>query len=676
MHRWLLTAVAILALQAGRPALAEPADIAFTGALPPVTDAENAILAQLRTEGTSLRAALDAYRGRDLAVGDRLAARFSDPVERAVLEAMAIRFNPVPSERIRAFLAAEPDWPGRALLGRRLEERLLAERATPAEVRAFFGAREPETGAGRIALALALAGTERERAVRLARAAWLGDAMGDALEERLLAAFGDAFDRRDHHLRSEMLIFRGSTASGLKSAARAGDDYGLLAKARIAAARGRGKAVDKALGAVPSSLRAEPAYRFARAQVLKRKGEHEAAAKELIAARADAATGDAWWQERRFLARELLDEGKPALAYALIKAHTAQSPAHLVEAEFFAGWVALQFLNRPGDAALHFARADLAATTPISTARVDYWLGRAAEADDRMPDAIAAYAKAADAGITYYGQLARGRLGLPETAIRAARRLDGPQMTAFAASRPVQALHRLKAAGAEDTLAMLYRDFAQSLDTEESLSALAAIAHQQRDATAALAIGKIATQRGFALDEEAFPTFGVPNVATAGAVDPAMVFAIARQESAFAVDARSHAGARGLMQLMPATAQATARQIGVKFELERLTSDGAYNARIGAAHLADLMRDWRGNYILTFASYNAGPGNVRKWVQTYGDPRDGRTDPIDWVERIPFGETRNYVQRVIENLKVYRHRLEGHRVVLSEADLQFGARSR
>ncbi len=676
MHRWLTFAAA--AALAGLTVVSARAqgDVAIAISVPPVGDAGATILAQLKAEGTSLRAALDSYRSRDVATGDRLAARFADPVERALLEAMAVRFNAVSSERIRAFLAAQPDWPGRAMLERRLEERLLWERAAPAEVRAFFQWREPQTGAGRVALALALAGIDRGRGAGLARAAWLTEPLSDGIEERILAVYGEEIGRREHHLRSEMLIFRGSSGSALRAAARAGDDYTLLAKARIAAGRGGGKAVEKALGAVPSSLRAEPAYRFARAQFLRRKGEHEAAAKELVPAKADPSVGDGWWQERRYLARELLDEGKPQLAYDLLKGHTAQSAANLVEAEFFSGWVALQFLNRAGDAARHFAAADLAASTPISTARVDYWLGRAAEADDRMPDALAAYAKAADAGITYYGQLARGRLGLPETAIRAARQLDGPELAAFSARRPIQALHRLRAAGAEDSLDMLYRDLAQGLETEEELAALATIARRQQDAKVTLAIGKIATQRGFALDEAAFPTFGVPEVPVAGAVDPAMVFAIARQESAFAIDAQSHAGARGLMQLMPATAAATARQLGVKFELDRLTRDGTYNATIGAAHLADLMRDWRGNYVLTFASYNAGPGNVRKWVKLYGDPRDGKVDPVDWIERIPFGETRNYVQRVMENLKVYRHRLHGHRVVMSEADLQFGARSR
>ena len=148
---------------------------------------------------------------------------------------------------------------------------------------------------------------------------------------------------------------------------------------------------------------------------------------------------------------------------------------------------------------------------------------------------------------------------------------------------------------------------------------------------------------------------------------------MARQESAFDPRAQSQVGARGLMQLMPATAKRTAQRFGIDFDQAKLLDDPAYNARLGSAHLGDLMDDWRGSYILTFASYNAGGGNVRKWVQAYGDPRSADVDPVDWVERIPFSETRNYVQRVLENFQVYRRRLGEQTALLTEADLRRGA---
>jgi soluble lytic murein transglycosylase len=204
------------------------------------------------------------------------------------------------------------------------------------------------------------------------------------------------------------------------------------------------------------------------------------------------------------------------------------------------------------------------------------------------------------------------------------------------------------------------------------LEAVAELAQAQRDVRTLLALGKSATQRGLPLDEAAFPTIGIPPYEPIGTrVEPAMVHAIARQESAFDPAAGSPVGARGLMQLMPGTAQGVARRFKIEYDPNRLL-DGSYNAQLGAAHLGELMEDWRGSFILTFASYNAGPGNVRKWIEAYGDPRRPETDPVDWVERIPFYETRNYVQRVMENLQVYRKRLDSRSALLIESDLKRG----
>jgi soluble lytic murein transglycosylase len=222
----------------------------------------------------------------------------------------------------------------------------------------------------------------------------------------------------------------------------------------------------------------------------------------------------------------------------------------------------------------------------------------------------------------------------------------------------VQAVKLLQDIGESELTLGLYSDLAQTLTDPGQLDALASLATTQKNARAILAIGKIASQRGFPLDQHAYPVAGIPEFDPVGdEVEPAMVYAIARQESAFNPRAVSSAGARGLMQLMPATAKRTAQRFGVGFNLERLVEDPAYNAKLGSAHLGELMEDWKGSYILAFASYNAGGGNVKKWIDAYGDPRKSQVDVVDWVERIPFYETRNYVQRVMENLNVYRQRL-------------------
>jgi soluble lytic murein transglycosylase len=369
--------------------------------------------------------------------------------------------------------------------------------------------------------------------------------------------------------------------------------------------------------------------------------------------------GDEWWSERRLITRALLDKGDARTAYAVASHHGAETPAQRIEAEFHAGWIALRFLDNPSSAAAHFAEAARIAATPISVARAAYWQGRAAEAAGTPSDAKRYFQRAAEKPITFYGQLAREKLGQP-VRLRASERLDDEGRRAFEGLVPVQALGLLQEIGEYELAIALYTDLAQSITDPARLAALGDMAARSENARAALAVGKTAVQRGFPLDSYAYPINGIPSFSPVGdKVEPAMIHAIARQESAFNHKALSTAGARGLMQLMPATAKRTAQRFGVGFDLNRLVADPAYNAKIGSAHLGELMEDWRGSHILTFASYNAGGGNVAKWIKAYGDPRKPDVDAVDWIERIPFSETRNYVQRVMENLAVYRQRFDG-----------------
>jgi soluble lytic murein transglycosylase len=367
--------------------------------------------------------------------------------------------------------------------------------------------------------------------------------------------------------------------------------------------------------------------------------------------------GDDWWDERRLIARKLLDEGKYEDAYQVASLHGAEGAAERIEAEFHAGWIALRFLHKPEQAAKHFAEATNIAGTPISVARAAYWQGRALEAAGAAGDARRHYQRAADKPTTYYGQLAREKLGLP-LELRRPDQLDAEGREAFEALVPVQALRLLGQIGETELAIALYADLARSFSDSAQLDALGSLAAEQNNPRAMLTVGKTAVQRDFPLDPYAYPVSGIPSFEpVANPVDPAMVYAIARQESAFNPQAQSSAGARGLMQLMPATAKRTAERFGLGFDVKRLTQDPVYNAKIGSAHLSELMGDWKGSYVLAFASYNAGGGNVMKWIKAYGDPRKPGVDEVDWIERIPFHETRNYVQRVLENLAVYRRRL-------------------
>lgn len=649
-------------------------DVETTASLPPFPDQQLQLTAKADPE--RVKAAVAAYRRGAGSEGDAIANALDDRAARALLEWVALRTgaNRMPFARLDAFLKAHPDYPATPLFRRRAEEALVSERKSPAVVRAFFQGQRPVSPAGRVALALALkADGAQDDAKALLRQLWRQDHLGAPLEKIVLASFGEMLDRGDHRLRTERYLFRENAPAALRNAARVSADYVALAKVRLASAKARRPLAPSVLASVPTALKSDISYAFLLAQQARRADKPADAAKALVPVPRDPALlgdGDGWWVERRLIARKLLDLGESAQAYEVVSGHGAEDAAERIDAEWHAGFIALRFRNDAEAALKHFSAAGEQAQTPISVARTAYWQGRAAEALGRTEDAHTAYERAAEHPIAYYGQLARVRLGLSDLPLRHSA---AAVLTHLPGHQGVRLLYEI---GARDLAALMLRDLAQRLDTTPALEAIAAIARSEGDIQALLAIGKLALQRGFPLDAAAFPTSGVPDFDVLGdPMERAIVHAIARQESAFDPAAVSHAGARGLMQMMPATARETARRANLPFDWPRLGHDALYSARMGAAHLNDLLKAWRGSYILTFAAYNAGSGNVRKWIEAYGDPRQPEVDAVDWVERIPFYETRNYVQRVMENLQVYRQRLDQRIAYQIDYDLKRGGRS-
>ena len=673
--------------------------------VPEVPDPNRPILAG-DTDLGLLRQAIDLYRKGRVADGDRLRDGFQDPAARALLEWVAIRAGAgIGFERVTGFLRANPDWPAGPLLRRRAEEALLAGRKPPMIVRAYFAAAKPASAPGKFALALAFRADGLDAdAAALVRGLWREDVFGRTLEARVMDAFPGVLTTIDHRFRMERALLKDDWATAGRAAEYAGGGYPALVRARRAVEGGSGAGA--ALGAVPPSLRGDASFLLSKAQFFRRADKAAEAARVLATAPTNGEVlvdGDEWWTERRIVARKLIDAGDAKAAYAVASGHSARTVEKRIEAEFHAGWIALRFAGDPATARGHFAQAAAIAETPISIARAAYWQGRAAEAaakaaaatageatsedgraaeakgtEARTAEAKGFYERAALQPIAYYGQLARARLGQNSLPLRRAAELDPAARAAFDDRLFVRALRLLAGASLKELALPLYIDAATRLASEAEVNALGETAILSRDARALVALGKVAVQRGLALDVHAYPTIGIPDYEAFQAVplvERAMVFAIARQESQFDPRAQSGVGARGLMQMMPATAQRTARRVAAAYDTDRLTSDPAYNARLGQAHLGELMEDWRGSYVLAFASYNAGGGNVRKWIDAYGDPRRPDVDPIDWVERIPFTETRNYVQRVMENLQVYRNRIEGKSVLLIERDLARGARA-
>ncbi|HEX3538285.1 MAG TPA: lytic transglycosylase domain-containing protein, partial [Stellaceae bacterium] len=338
------------------------------------------------------------------------------------------------------------------------------------------------------------------------------------------------------------------------------------------------------------------------------------------------------------------------------------------EQEFTAGWIALRFLTDPATAAQHFARIGVGSVNPTTLARAGYWKGRAAEAIGRAKDARAYYASAAEQSTSYYGQLARAKLGLPQLALNEAPRSRGVERLEL-----VRAAQLLFDLDERDIAVPIFADMGENGDADV-IAGLGELTARYGYARGMILVGKAALNRGMPFDFYAYPVTGIPPYSPIGPdVEKSVVFAIARQESQFNPGDVSPAQAYGLMQVTPDAGRYVCKRAGVAFDLRRLKSDSAYNAALGAAELGSLLEDFRGSYIMTFAAYNAGRGSLKKWIDRYGDPRDPKVDAVDWVELIPFSETRNYVQRIMENLQVYRARFGGGTRLQIEADLHRGS---
>ncbi|WYJ36488.1 transglycosylase SLT domain-containing protein [Bradyrhizobium sp. 2S1] len=602
-------------------------------------------------------------------------ASISDPVARKLAEWLILRSedNGASVERYRSFLDANPSWPSQTFLRRRIEASLWDDRRDDSAVWAWFQNESPVSAKGRLALAKVMIGRgDRGNAERLVREAWRNDGMSEDTETTALDLFGSFLTAGDHKARMDTMLYgTDNEAAGMREAKRLGSGYVALAKARIAATR-KGSNLRALLEAVPDELSGDTGYLFAKIQLLRREEKFAEAARLMLSAPKEASrlyNVDEWWIERRLLARKMIDTNEFRTAYLI--ARDAALPArdiYKTEQEFTAGWIALRFLNDPALAAQHFARIGVGSANPTALARAGYWQGRAAEAAGRGQEARAAYARAAEQSTSYYGQLARAKLGLPQIELNSAPRGRGADRLEI-----VRAVALLYEIDARELAIPIFGDLGDNGDPE-ALAGLGELTARNGDARGMLLMGKSALNRGLPFDHYAYPVNGIPSFRQVGPeVEQSVVYAIARQESAFNPAVVSPAQAYGLMQVTPDAGRYVCKRAGIGFDLNRMKTDPVYNAMLGAAELGGLLEDYRGSYILTFAAYNAGRGSVKKWIERYGDPRDPKVDAVDWVELIPFSETRNYVQRIMENLQVYRARFGGGTRLQIEADLHRGA---
>ncbi|BAL09906.1 lytic transglycosylase domain-containing protein [Bradyrhizobium japonicum] len=624
----------------------------------------------------TLENVIELVRKRKAADATSYAASISDPVARKLAEWIILRSedNGATVERYRAFLSANPSWPSQTFLRRRLEAAMWDDRRDDSVAWSWFENESPVSAKGRFTLAKAmLARGDRANAERLVREAWRSDPMSEETENNALDQFGALVTPGDQKARMDTLLYGSENEAALRAAKRLGAGYVALAKARIASVK-KAPNARALLDAVPRELHNDPGFIFSKIQILRREEKFAEAAQLMLSAPKDPNrlyNLDEWWIERRLLARKMIDTEEFRSAYLIARdAALPSRDIYKTEQEFTAGWIALRFLNDPAAATQHFARIGVGSVNPTTLARAGYWQGRAAEAAGRQQEARNAYARAAEQSTSYYGQLARAKLGLPQIELNSQPRGRGAERLEI-----VRAAHLLYELDEREMAIPVLADMGENGDPE-ALAGLGELTQRYSDARGMLLLGKAALNRGLPFDFYAYPVNGIPQFTPIGPeVERSIVYAIARQESAFNPSVVSPAQAYGLMQVTPDAARYVCKRHGATYDLGRLKNDSVYNATLGSAELGGLLEDYRGSYIMTFAAYNAGRGSVKKWVDRYGDPRDPKVDAVDWVELIPFSETRNYVQRIMENLQVYRARFGGGTRLQIEADLRRGTGS-
>jgi soluble lytic murein transglycosylase len=643
---------------------------------PSAAAAESALSA---ADLAAVKQAIEFLHAHNAGAASETENQITDPVARKLVEWAILRDDDSAIEfaRYSRFINENPGWASLTLFRRRAEAMLWQSPAGPAVVRAFFASTKPLTAKGRFALARALLSEgDRITARNYVREAWHLDGFSHELESQARELFGDLITAADDKARMESRLYANDNDGALRAAEHLDAPDFAIAQA-WAAINAKSNTAEALLEAVPPNVRNDVGYLFAYAQWLRRNDKIAEAGQLMLAASRDPERlrdVDEWWIERRLVARKLLDIGDARTAYLVVRdAAPPSKENYRIEQQFTAGWIALRFLDDPATAIAHFSRISQMSENPIALARAGYWMGRAIEASGKPREARPYYEEAARHTTAYYGQLARARLGLPELPLSAPPALSGERRTALSRLEIVRAVEILYAIDARDLVAPMVADLADRVQDPAPLIMLGEICRKYQDARAVNLIGKAALARGFAFDYYAFPTIGVPTYRAVGPdVERALVFAIVKQESAFNPKDVSSARALGLMQVTPEAGRFVAKKFKVKFDERRLLSDVTYNLQMGSAELGGVIGDYRGSYVLAFAAYNAGSGRVREWLDRYGDPRDPRVDPIDWVERIPFAETRNYVQRVLENLQVYRVRFSTSPRLMIEADLHRG----
>ena len=615
------------------------------------------------------RAAFKAADGGRWDEARSLAARSGDPILTKLMlwRALSRPGTDISFDVVSGFIRENPDWPSMQVLRRRAEIAMPPD-LPPNLVRAWFEQNPALTGTGAAQHADALLSTgDREGAAQIVRKFWVEGTFGPQQEREFRERYASLLSVKDDVARLDRLLWDDDRLSAQRMLSVAPPGERTVAEARMAYASQSSKA-DALYAAVPPALRNHAGLMFERLRAKRRENQDLAAIEILDSAPADLGRPAAWWGERHIMVRRLIEQKDYATAYRLARNHGQTEGLPFSQAEWQAGWIALRLLNQPWPGFQHFDKLYKNVNSPISLARGAYWAGRASEAMGHPAVARQWYETAAGHPTTFYGQIAAGKLGRHGSTLPPQPVPTREEQAAFDRQDMVQVVYLLRRMGRGDEAGPFIKQLAEVTKSPAHYALVTRLAQDYGGRTMALNLAKRAAQNGIVQLAAAYPTLS--RVVGAGP-ESALVHAVIRQESLFNEGARSTAGALGLMQLMPATAKQVAHQLGVKHSDQKLTDDPNHNIRLGSAYLAQMLDRFNGSYVLAVAAYNAGPGRVGGWVNSIGDPRTRDLEgTIDWIESIPIYETRNYVQRVLENLQIYRGQIPGHQKISIEQDLR------
>ncbi len=639
-------------------------------------------------DGKRIKDAFEAINKRKPDVAATLHAAITDPAGAKLVKWYRLNRGYGTAYDYQTFLKQNPNWPQSYLLHQRLEEALFIQGGSAAKILNHFNTNKPRTGVGVAALASAhLALGNQEKARSLAADAWRHKDLPTTLETGFLKRFSKLLRPADHKWRFDRLMiddFRRKSARS-KHAKRARRMIPLLsanerkkAQARLAVFL-RSNTGLKQVSKFAKQKPVDWGLNFHRIQALRRAKKYDEAAKLMLSAPTDLANQvnpDGWWKERRENAYKAMARGKYKLAYDLVRKAGPLSVNALNAQRFLAGWIAFSKLKKPKLAKSHFEAMTKSADGPKTRSRANYWAGRTFEALGNKAKSKKYYTEASNDQDAFHAMLAAIKLnpGPQSITIKPPKRPTDAQISGFLNLDPAKALVIAEKAELPRHIRRLFMvNLRNVVKSEAELALVAHLARALGDTQMSLRIAKVAVGRRKNLYYYAYPLTDFPAYeALREPPETAFLLGIVRQETEFNTKIVSSAGAKGLMQVMTITAKHVCQDYKIKCQIKRLLTDPAYNAKIGSAYIGDRMREFRGSYVLTLSGYNAGPGRTRQWMRQFGDPRTPGYDPLDWIERIPFDETRAYVGKVLANIQMYRARLGQNPALRLAQDLKRG----